>query len=91
VFSAPLLPLLLQVQGQLAEVSAAFLSKVQPKGAGALSFGLCKGKLVLLGAQMGEANSVENSICCNTVDLILPNVATQRTKKALTSCGCALL
>jgi hypothetical protein len=43
-----------QVQGQLAEVAAAFLAKVQPKGAGALSFGLCKGKLVLLGAQMGE-------------------------------------
>jgi hypothetical protein len=43
------------VQTQLAEVSARFLSKVSPKGAGALSFGLSDGKLVLLGAQMGKA------------------------------------
>jgi isoaspartyl dipeptidase IadA len=42
-----------EMQQQLAEVSARFLSKVNPKGAGALSFGLSDGKLALLGAQMG--------------------------------------
>jgi hypothetical protein len=52
---------LTQVQGQLAEVAAVFLARVQPKGAGALSFGLSQGKLVLLGAQMGE-QSVDNVI-----------------------------
>jgi hypothetical protein len=57
-----LLLLLLQVQGQLAEVAAAFLAKVQPKGAGALSFGLSQGKLVLLGAQMGKALALSH--CC---------------------------
>lgn len=59
---------LLQVQAQLAEVSTRFLAKVSPKGAGALSFGLSKGKLVLLGAQMGECIHVTQlscaGVCC---------------------------
>lgn len=42
-----------EAQAALAEVSARFLARVSPKGAGVLSFGVSGGKLVLLGAQMG--------------------------------------
>lgn len=44
---------MMQVQQQLAAVSAIILSRLSPKGAGALAFGLSQGRLVLLGAQMG--------------------------------------